>query len=202
VENACDAEACFGVHARPTSVAAWASAAHPSRAARPASADGGVDGAYRALRASVASGLAYRTGSSELAEDLTQDVFVDLLVASRRRPPTNTRAWLARVAQRRVADTIGSAVRERATCARLEASSRTLLDGQPGDPDIRLSIGACLARLSEPQQRIVALRLLQGLSFAHCGLRLGMSEDAARMRFRRALQALRHELGRAGVEGR
>ena len=31
---------------------------------------------------------------------------------------------------------------------------------------------------------------------------LGMSEDAARMRFRRALQALRAELGRIGVEGR
>jgi RNA polymerase sigma factor (sigma-70 family) len=200
VENACDAEACVGLYARPTNVAAWAAHADPSRSR--ASSDHDVDGAYRALRASVARGLACMTGCSELAEDLTQDVFVDLLLASRRRPPTNTRAWLARVAQRRVADTIGSAVRERATCARLEASDRTLPDGPPGDPDVRLSIGACMARLSEPQQRIVALRLLQGLSFAHCGLRLGMSEDAARMRFRRALQALRRELGRAGVEGR
>jgi RNA polymerase sigma factor (sigma-70 family) len=202
VENARDAEACIGVHARSASIAAWAARAHSNRAAKPASPDHDVDGAYRALRASVARGLAYRTGCSELAEDLTQDVFVDLLLASRCQPPTNTRAWLARVAQRHVADTIGSAVRERATRARLEASSRTLLDGPPGDPDIRLSIGACMARLSEPQRRIVALRLLQGLSFAHCGLRLGMSEDAARMRFRRALQALHRELGRAGVEGR
>jgi DNA-directed RNA polymerase specialized sigma24 family protein len=65
-----------------------------------------------------------------------------------------------------------------------------------------LEIRACVARLSEPQQQIVALRLVQGLSFAHCGLRLGMSEDAARMRFRRALGALRVELGQAGVERR
>ena len=95
-----------------------------SAAGRPARSDRDVDGAYRELRATVARGLAYRTGSSDLAEDLTQDVFVDLLVAARCRPPSNTRAWLARVAQRHVADTIGSAVRERATRARLEAASR------------------------------------------------------------------------------
>jgi DNA-directed RNA polymerase specialized sigma24 family protein len=93
-------------------------------------------------------------------------------------------------------------VRERAACARLEATSRTLPADRSMDPELRLAIRACMARLSQPQQRIVALRLLQGLSFAHCGLMLGMSEDAARMRFRRALHALRAELGRAGVEGR
>lgn len=161
-----------------------------------------MDGAYRALRATVARGLAYRTGSSDLAEDITQDVFVDLLVASRCRPPSNVRAWLARVAQRHVADTIGSAVRERAACARLEATTRTLPGDRPADPEMRLAMRACMTRLSEPQQRIIALRLLEGLSFAHCGLLLGMSEDAARMRLRRALQALRAELRRAGVEGR
>ena len=98
-----------------------------------------------------------------------------------------------------MADTIGSAVRERAVRARLEATTREPL---AVDADMVLSIRESMASLSEPQQRIVALRLLQGLSFAHCGLMLGMSEDAARMRFRRALHALRRELGRAGVEGR
>jgi RNA polymerase sigma-70 factor, ECF subfamily len=200
VGDARDAEACVGVHGRATGVAAWAARPQPSRsAARP---DGEVDGAYRALRATVARGLAHRMGSADLAEDLTQDVFVDLLLASRCRPPSNTRAWLARVAQRHVADTIGSAVRERTACAQLEASTRALPDERCADPEMRLAIRACLARLSQPQQRIIALRLLQGLSFARCGLMLGMSEDAARMRFRRALQALRAELGRAGVMGR
>jgi len=159
-----------------------------------------VDGAYRELRATVARGLAFRTGSSDLAEDLTQDVFVDLLVAARCRPPSNTRAWLARVAQRHAADTIGSAVRERAARARLEAADRSALDAGIADPDARLAIRACLARLSQQQRQIVALRLLEGLSFAHCGIRLGMSEDAARMRFRRALHAVRRELARAGLE--
>ena len=70
----------------------------PCREAAPsggACPDRDVDGAYRELRATVARGLAYRTGSSDLAEDLTQDVFVDLLVAARCRPPVE-HARLAR----------------------------------------------------------------------------------------------------------
>ena len=190
------------VGGRSDGVAAWADRPPSERALRwGACSDSDVDGAYRELRATVARGLAYRTGSSDLAEDLTQDVFVDLLLASRRRPPANTRAWLARVAQRRVADTIGSAVRERAARERLEAFSRGVPDGVL-DRDDQLSIRECLARLPEPQRQILALRLQQGLSFAHCGRVLGMGEDAARMRFRRALHALRRELGRAGVVSR
>ncbi len=189
----------MGVCARAEDVAAWARRRPPGRLASP---DRDVDGAYRELRSAVARGLAYRTGSSDLAEDLTQDVFVDLLLAARCCPPSNTRAWLARVAQRRVADEIGSAVRERAARARLEATARTLGDDPSSDPDIRLSIRESMARLSPSQQRIIALRLLEGFSFAQCGLALGMSEDAARMRFRRALSSLRRELVRVGLERR
>ena len=174
----------------------------PARVRFAACPDRDVDGAYRELRSTVARGLAVRMGSRDLAEDLTQDVFVDLLLAARCHPPANTRAWLARVAQRHAADTIDSAVRERATRVRLEVSDRSLADADRGDLDARLALQACIARLTESQRRIVALRLLEELSFAHCGLRLGMSEDAARMRFGRALDALRRELGRAGVEAR
>ncbi len=139
--------ACVGVRARADERASWG-VPPPVAAVRRPCPDRDVDGAYRELRAAVARGLAYRTGCSHLAEDLTQDVFVDLLLAARCRPPANTRAWLARVAQRHAADTIGSAVRERAVRARLEAASRVLPDAPACDPDIRLSIRACMARLS------------------------------------------------------
>jgi RNA polymerase sigma-70 factor (ECF subfamily) len=191
-----------GIGARPSPVAVHAQPGRPEARGRPSGtrADRDVDGAYRELRAGVARGLARRTGSRDLAEDLTQDVFVDLLLAARSRPPVDTRAWLARVAQRHAADTIGARVRERAARSRLEACDRLLPPAGPGDAEGRLVLQACLARLSEPQRRIVALRVVEGQSFAHCGARLGMSEDAARMRFGRALRALRDELGRAGVE--
>ena len=156
------ASACMRARRR---LAAWA--AHPPagagvRGGNAPTSD--VDGAYRALRATVARGLEYRTGSSDLAEDLTQDVFVDLLLASRCRPPSNTRAWLARVAQRHVADTIGSAVRERTARAQLEDSRRGLPDEVSADPEIRLAIRACMARLSPRSSGSSALRLLQGQS--------------------------------------
>jgi RNA polymerase sigma factor (sigma-70 family) len=202
VEDARDAEACVGVRARSEALDARAGGAPSSRPIRGASPDRDVDGAYRELRAAVARGLAYRTGSSDLAEDLTQDVFVDLLVAARCRPPSNTRAWLARVAQRHAADTIGAAVRERATRARLEATSRAHSDAPASDPDMGLAIRESMATLSPSQQTIITLRLLEGLPFARCGLVLGMNEDAARMRFGRALHALRRELSRTGLERR
>jgi RNA polymerase sigma factor (sigma-70 family) len=198
-ENARAAETCVGVRTRAADVAAWA---RPPSASRLASPDRDVDWAYRELRTSVARGLAYRTGSSDLAEDLTQDVFVDLLLAARCRPPVNTRAWLARVAQRHVADTIGSSVRERAAQARLEVTTRTLAGIPSADPDIRLALRESMARLSPSQQRVIALRVLEGLSFAQCGLALGLSEDGARMRFRRAVASLRSELVRVGLEAR
>jgi RNA polymerase sigma-70 factor (ECF subfamily) len=187
---------------RARSAGAGASAALPrqGRSSRPECADDDVDGAYRALRATVARGLTHRTGCSDLAEDLTQDVFVDLLLAARRRPPVNTRAWLARVAQRHAADTIGAAVRERAVRARVEDAQRAFPAGDPGDHDARIAIDACLARLPPGQRGIVELRLLDGLSFAGCAAQLGLGEDAARMRFRRALGALRRELARDGLE--
>jgi RNA polymerase sigma factor (sigma-70 family) len=202
VEDARDAEAGIDARPRPGEVAAWAAPQRARRRRIATGPDGAVDGAYRELRSTVVRGLAVRMGSRDLAEDLTQDVFVDLLLAARCHPPSNTRAWLARVAQRHAADTIGSAVRERAVRGRLEAADRTLPPGDRDDPDARLALQACLARLTEPQRRIVALRLHEGLSFAHCGLQLGMSEDAARMRFARALDALRRELARAGMEAR
>ena len=189
------------MRARSEAVAAWAGA-HREPPIRRACPDRDVDGAYRELRATVARGLAYRTGSSDLAEDLTQDVFVDLLVAARCRPPANTRAWLARVAQRHAADTIGSAVRERAVRARLEATSRMDSDAPAATRTSASRSARAWPELSPSQQTIIALRLLEGLPFARCGLILGMNEDAARMRFRRALHALRRELARTGLEGR
>jgi RNA polymerase sigma factor (sigma-70 family) len=194
VGHALEAGGRAGAHGRDAGAAAWARSARPSSCP-----DRAVAGAYRELRASVSRGLAFRTGCADLAEDLTQDVFVDLLLASRRHPPDNPRAWLARVAQRRVADSIGSAVRERDARARLAAAARPEAAGPP-EPEVRLVLRAGVARLTPSQQRILDLRLVQGKSFAHCGSALGQSEDAARMRFNRAVAALRRGLDQADAE--
>jgi DNA-directed RNA polymerase specialized sigma24 family protein len=54
--------------------------------------------------------------------------------------------------------------------------------------------------LQPEQQRVLALKLLRGLRFAEVGTELGVTPAAAKMRFVRALRALREELGKEGVE--
>jgi DNA-directed RNA polymerase specialized sigma24 family protein len=47
---------------------------------------------------------------------------------------------------------------------------------------------------------VIVLKLLRGLSFAEIGAEVGVSEAAAKMRFKRALEALREELIERGIE--
>jgi len=55
------------------------------------------------------------------------------------------------------------------------------------------------ARLPEDQRRLLGLKLLRGARFAEIAALLGIGESAAKMRFLRALAALREELEREGV---
>ena len=47
---------------------------------------------------------------------------------------------------------------------------------------------------------MVVLKLLRGMTFAEIGAEVGLTEAAAKMRFRRALEALREELTERGIE--
>lgn len=51
-----------------------------------------------------------------------------------------------------------------------------------------------IAQLEPDQREVVRLRALEGLEFAEVGERLGIEPDAARMRFRRAVDALRNKV--------
>ena len=44
------------------------------------------------------------------------------------------------------------------------------------------------------------LKLLRGMTFAEIGAEVGLTEAAAKMRFRRALETLRAELIERGIE--
>jgi RNA polymerase sigma-70 factor (ECF subfamily) len=57
-----------------------------------------------------------------------------------------------------------------------------------------------LDRLPEGQRRVVVLKLLRGASFAEIAVTTGTTETAARMRFSRALGALRAHLTEEGLE--
>ena len=140
------------------------------------------DQVYRYLR--------WRTHDHHRAEELTQQVFADAAASLRETggPPL---AWLYTVAKRRFAD---------------EARKRGALiapvptpDAQEYGPAVASTLRAALERLPEGQRQVVVLKLLRGARFAEIGESLGLTEAAAKMRFVRALEALRTELEGEGV---
>lgn len=136
-----------------------------------------------------------RTGDHYRAEELTQQVFADA-ASSLRDSPSPTLAWLYTVAQRRFADD----VRQRTRAA---AMSQLMLEPS-ASPEygrgVAEALRAALATLPGGQQQVVVLKLLRGMPFAEIGRLLGITEEAAKMRFVRALEALRTELEQRGIE--
>jgi RNA polymerase sigma-70 factor (ECF subfamily) len=140
-----------------------------------------------------------RAGSREDAEDVTQDVFVAAAAGLDDFKPgaTPVLAWLYTVAQRRLAD-------EARRSARLAAAQPPLPPASPNGlaygAEVGRALRAALGRLPEPQRRIVAMKLLEGRTFADIAARLDTTEAAAKMRLARALARLRDELAEEGIE--
>jgi DNA-directed RNA polymerase specialized sigma24 family protein len=57
-----------------------------------------------------------------------------------------------------------------------------------------------LGELPGGQSRVVVLKLMRGMTFAEIGAEVGLTEDATKLRFKRALEALRAELIEKGSE--
>jgi RNA polymerase sigma factor (sigma-70 family) len=130
-----------------------------------------------------------RTHDHHRAEDLTQQVFADAAESLRDTgaPPL---AWLYTVAKRRFAD-------EARRGARPELRVEAPLPEYGAETG--MAISAALAALPEGQRQVVVLKLLRGARFAEIARALEVTEAAAKMRFVRALEALRTELERKGV---
>jgi RNA polymerase sigma-70 factor (ECF subfamily) len=91
----------------------------------------------------------------------------------------------------------GQQRRDAARQAPLPSQSIVDLDGSRGSPSVvaaraehRALVQLALELLDADDRDIVLLRHWDGLPFAEVGVRLGLSEDAARMRFQRALKRL------------
>jgi RNA polymerase sigma factor (sigma-70 family) len=136
-----------------------------------------------------------RTGDHHRAEELAQQVFADAAASLREDAGSPALAWLYTVAKRRFADEARRSARSLDTpLAVVPAEAREY------GVDVAAALRAGLAALPEGQNDVVVLKLLRGLRFGEIGRVLGISEDAAKMRFVRALEALRTELAERGVE--
>ena len=134
--------------------------------------------------------LHWRTHDHHRAEELTQQVFADAAVTLRETGAPEL-AWLYTVARRRFADE-----------ARKRGAQLSAVPGpESGEygAEVAAALRTALERLPEGQRQVVVLKLLRGARFAEIGEKLGLTEAAAKMRFVRALVALRSELEDEGV---
>jgi RNA polymerase sigma-70 factor, ECF subfamily len=139
--------------------------------------------------------LGHGAGNAQVADDVAQEVCIAVLSALPRyqdlgRPFT---AFVFAIASHKVADA-------RRSAARLAIPTESLPDGpddQPGPEEAVVArleaqrAKALLSRLPEQQRRLLALRVVTGLSAEETGQALGMTAGAVRVAQHRALARLR-----------
>jgi RNA polymerase sigma factor (sigma-70 family) len=156
----------------------------------------------RHLNLVYATALRSTGGRRHLAEEIVQQVFTAVARKAARlcHHPVLT-GWLFRSTRYAAMEANRAELRRQKyhtafaampdTVARMEA---------PMDWErLRPVIDDVLEELRERDREIMLLRFFQGLTFAEVGERLGLSENAARMRTERALDKLRGHLGKRGV---
>lgn len=154
-----------------------------------------ADRAFRRHYEHVYRYVRRRTGDHHRAEDLTQQVFADAVTGLHESPSSPPLAWLYTVAQRRFADE----TRRDAVARRVNGLGPVRDVSREYGSEVAAALSSAVDRLPEGQREVVVLKLLRGLKFAEIGARLGITTDAAKMRFVRALEALRSELEEEGL---
>jgi RNA polymerase sigma-70 factor (ECF subfamily) len=172
-------------------VAALAIGTERIRSSRPTfaeAAEANLDGVYRYLR--------QLTGNPHLAEDLTSDTFERALNAWSRYDPARgpVLPWLVTIARRIALDYFRSDARRRGRELRATAGD----DGTtppPRDPgDVPPQMAAALARLTDTEREVVALRVLLDLDGTEAAAVLGITPTACSTQLHRAMTKLRKDL--------
>lgn len=137
-----------------------------------------------------------------LAEEIAQNVFIQCARKARGLQVHPALAgWLHRATRFAAIDALrAKRTRTRAEQIGLMHPNETpATDAEVAWAEARPAIDAFLDELGERDRAIVVLRFFEGCSFAQIGMKLRLSEDAARMRADRALEKLRSLLARRGA---
>jgi len=139
-------------------------------------------------------------GDTHLAQDVAQTVFTDLAnkadsLANRE----NLTGWLYTSTHFAAAKIVRAENRrrDRETTCMLEPAHETA----PGNDweKLRPALDDALHELNEPDREAILLRFFENRQFAQVGAKLGLNENAARMRVERALEKLRAIFATRGI---
>lgn len=153
----------------------------------------------------VVRGVARRQAGidAHLADDVAQRVFLAL---ARKAGALRGRAalvgWLYLAARLEAARTVRSEARRH----HWEEKAGAMNQEPSQEPAAEISyaqlapvLDDAMAQLGEPERNAILLRFFSGESFAEVGRAFQISEEAARKRVDRAVEKLRHALGRRGI---
>ena len=149
-----------------------------------------------------AAALRQINGDAHLAEDVTQSVFADLArKAAKLLAHTSLTGWLY-TSTRFVAANTRRTEQRRTTREQQAYAMNAILSHPESQPDwLQLSplLDEAMHKLDEPEREAVLLRHFENCSYAEVGTKIGLTENAARMRVERALEKLHGILAKQGV---
>ncbi len=141
-------------------------------------------------------------GDGALAQDLSQGVFTELArEAPRLLSHPSLAGWLYTTVRHRAANLRRAERHRRRREEEAQSMNELLSDDSPSEAwqRVRPVLDDALHELKEADRAVVVLRFLEDRTLREVGERMGLTEDAARMRVGRALDKLRGLLARRGI---
>ena len=154
-----------------------------------------LDAIYREHAQTVYKYLLAKTGSRDLAEELTQETFYQAVKGIHRFDGScQISTWLCGIAKNLLYAEYRKAGRAELSLEEAPEPAQPSFESQLLDQEDHAAVLQAIHRAPEPGREVLYLRLLGSLSFQQIGAMLGQSETWARVTYYRAKTKLVKEL--------